>query len=68
MTAQQADDIEALRVLMAHYELWGDTQQRDKFGSLFHDDVAVIIDAGPRPNQEADPRVKIYGRRRSLPL
>jgi hypothetical protein len=24
-SAQQADEIEALRVLMAHYALWGDT-------------------------------------------
>ena len=60
--ARRADEIEGLRVLMAHYELWGDTQQWDKFGSLFHDDAMVIIDAGPRPNPEADPRVKIYGR------
>jgi hypothetical protein len=41
-TAQQADEIDALRGLMAHYELWGDTQQWDKFGSLFHDDAVVI--------------------------
>jgi SnoaL-like domain len=32
---------------MAHYAHWGDTQQWDKFGSLFHDDAVIIIDAGP---------------------
>jgi hypothetical protein len=61
-TAQQADEIEALRVLMAHYALWGDTHQWDKFGSLFHDDAVVIIDAGPRPDPESDPRVELHGR------
>ena len=61
-TAQQADEIEALKVLMAHYAQWGDTQQWDKFGSLFHDDTVVIIDAGPRPNPEADPRIEVHGR------
>jgi SnoaL-like protein len=60
--AQHEDEIEALRVLMSRYEKWGDTQQWDKFGSLFHDDAAIIIDAGPRPNPEADPRVEIHGR------
>jgi hypothetical protein len=33
-----------------------------KFGSLFHDDAVVIIDAGPRPNPQADPRVVLQGR------
>jgi hypothetical protein len=60
-TAQQAEEIEALKLLMAHYAHWGDTQQWDKFGSLFHDD-AVIVDAGPRPNPEADPRIEVNGR------
>jgi hypothetical protein len=61
-SAQQADEIEVLKVLMAHYARWGDTQQWDKFGSLFHDDAVVIIDAGPRPDPESDPRVEIHGR------
>jgi hypothetical protein len=61
-TAQQASEIEALRVLMAHYERWGDTQQWDKFGSLFHDDAVIIIDAGPRANPQTDPRVELHGR------
>jgi hypothetical protein len=60
--AQQADDIEALKLLMAHYACWGDTQQWDKFGSLFHDDAVIIIDAGPRPDQKADPRIEVHGR------
>jgi hypothetical protein len=41
---------------------WGDTQQWDKFASLFHDDTVVIIDAGPRPNPEVDPRIEVHGR------
>jgi SnoaL-like domain len=61
-TAQQADEIEVLRVLMARYARWGDAQQCDKFGSLFHDDTVVTIDAGPRPNPEADPRIEVRGR------
>jgi hypothetical protein len=61
-TAQQADEIEALKLLMAQYARWGDAQQWDKFGSLFHDDTVVIIDAGPRPNPEADPRIEVHGR------
>ena len=60
--AQQADEIEALKVLMAHYEWWGDTHQWDKFGSLFHDDAVVVIDAGPRPHPQADPRIELHGR------
>lgn len=32
-TAQQADEIEVLRVLMSRYAQWGDTQQWDKVGS-----------------------------------
>lgn len=60
--AQRADEIEALKLLMAHYALWGDTQQWDKFGSLFHDDVVIIIDAGPRPDPGADPRIEVHGR------
>ena len=47
---------------MAHYERWGDTQHWDKFGSPFHDEAVVIIDAGPRPNPEAGPRVELHGR------
>ena len=60
--AQQADEIEALKLLMADYAQWGDTQQWDKFGSLFHDDAVIIIDAGPRPDPEADPRIEVHGR------
>jgi hypothetical protein len=59
---QQVDELEVLRVLMSHYAQWGDTQQWDKFGSLFHDDAVVIIDAGPRPDPQSDPRVEIHGR------
>ena len=62
VAAQQADEIEALKLLMAHYAEWGDTQQWDKFGSLFHDDAVIIIDAGPRPDPEADPRIEVHGR------
>ena len=61
-TAQHADDIEALKLLMARYAHWGDTQQWDKFGSLFHDDAVIIVDAGPRPDPEADPRIEVHGR------
>ena len=57
-----SDEAEALRLLMARYAHWGDTQQWDKFGSLFHDDAVIVIDAGPRPNREADPRIEIHGR------
>jgi len=60
--AQQVDEIGALKLLMAHYAQWGDTQQWDKFGSLFHDDAEIIIDAGPRPDPEADPRIEVHGR------
>jgi hypothetical protein len=60
--AQQADDIEALKLLMAHYAQWGDTQHWDKFGSLFHDDAVIIIDAGPRPDPKADPRIEVHDR------
>jgi hypothetical protein len=34
-TSQQADEIEALRVLMAHYALWGDTQQWENSARCF---------------------------------
>src|SRR5579871_1196296 len=60
--AQRAEETEVLRILRSRYAQWGDTQQWDKFGSLFHDDALVVIDAGPRPNPEADPRVEIHGR------
>jgi SnoaL-like domain len=61
-SAQHEDEIEVLRVFMSHYAEWGDTQQWDKFGSLFHDDAVIIIDAGPRPDPEADPRIEVHGR------
>jgi len=61
-TAQHEGEIEVLRVLMSHYAQWGDTQQWDKFGSLFHDDAVIIIDAGPRPDPESDPCVELHGR------
>jgi hypothetical protein len=59
---RSVDEIEALKLLMVHYAQWGDTQQWDKFGSLFHDDAVIIIDAGPRPDLEADPRIEVHGR------
>jgi SnoaL-like domain len=62
VAAQHADEIEALKLLMAYYAQWGDTQQWAKFGSLFHDDAVIIIDAGPRPDPEADPRIQVHGR------
>jgi hypothetical protein len=47
---------------MANYAVWGDTQQWEKFGSLFHDDAVIIVDAGPRADPQADPRVEVHGR------
>jgi hypothetical protein len=60
--AQREDEIEALRLLMSRYARWGDTQQWDKFGSLFHEDAVLIVDAGPRPDPQADPRIELHGR------
>ena len=54
---------------MAHYALWGDTHQWDKFGSLSHDDAVVIIDAGPRPDDwVCDPVYFSFSRVRLLPV
>ena len=60
--AKRADEIEALRRLMSRYARWGDTQQWDRFRLAVHDDAVVIIDAGPRPNPESDPRVELHRR------
>jgi hypothetical protein len=46
-TAPRVDEIEDLKVLMAQYALWGDTQQWDKFGSLFHDDALDRVRSVP---------------------
>jgi hypothetical protein len=61
-TSRRTAETEALKLLMAHYAHWGDTQQWDKFGSLFHDDVIVIVDAGPRATPQAEARIEIHGR------
>ena len=37
-------EIERLKVQMAHYSIWGDTQQWDKFATLLHEDAEFIID------------------------
>ena len=55
-------EIERLKVLMAHYSTWGDTQQWDKFATLLHEDAEFIIDAAPRATPDADPVIKINGR------
>lgn len=60
--ATELADIERLKVLMAHYSTWGDTQQWDKFTTLLHQDAQFLIDAAPRANPDADPVMKIDGR------
>ena len=55
-------EIERLKVLMAHYSTWGDTQQWGKFATLLHKDAEFIIDAAPRATPDADPVIKKTGR------
>ncbi|HEV7565063.1 MAG TPA: nuclear transport factor 2 family protein [Microbacteriaceae bacterium] len=59
---QQLIETEELKKMMARYSVWGDTGQWEKFGTLFDDDLEVVIDAGPRANPEADPRIAISGK------
>lgn len=55
-------EIERLKVLMAHYSTWGDTQLWGKFATLLHEDAEFIIDAAPRATPDADPMIRITGR------
>lgn len=55
-------ETERLKVLMAHYSTWGDLQDWDKFATLLHEDIEVLIDAAPRADRDADPVMKITGR------
>jgi|SRR5579859_129208 len=60
-TQQNSAEIEALKVVMAKYSRFGDTQNWTEFRKLFTDDLVYSVEAMPRSSPKAPQGATIEG-------